>query len=89
MSGRVLGMHAGLFEWGGANGAVFRFEGEVEDREFLDFIRGKPITTHSLDVSAAVADLLTVFTGSTWRLPTLEDSLAEKAYGDEVDRRFS
>ncbi|WP_333734282.1 hypothetical protein [Streptomyces sp. IBSBF 3010] len=85
MSGNILGTNAGLFEWGGANGTVFRFEGYAEDRRFLEFMRDKPASVHSLDISQAVADLLTVFTDSKWRLPTPEDDAAEKVYGDSID----
>jgi len=87
--GNLLGMDVGLYEWGGVAGKTFRFEGEIEDTAFLDFTRGKSVDVVSLDISQAVADALTVGTMLAWRVPITEDFIAEKSYGDDVERRFS
>jgi hypothetical protein len=87
--GVLLGMDVGLYEWGGVRGRTFRFEGEVESSAFVEFMRDKSVQVIALDLSQAVADVLTVETGTSWRIPTAEDFAAEKIYGDELERRFA
>ena len=87
--GILLGMDVGLYEWGGVRGRTFRFEGEVESSSFVDFMRDKLVHVNALDLSQVVVDVLTVETGTSWRIPTAEDLAAEKTYGDELERRFA
>lgn len=87
--GKLLGMDVALFEWGGVKGRTFRLQGDVEDISFLDFQQENSLSIAAQDISHAVADALTVLTGFPWRTPTPEDIIAEKVYGDDVEKNFS
>ena len=88
-SGILLGMDVGLFKWGGARGPTFRFQGEVESAAFADFMQDRPVQVSGVNLSQMVADVLTVVTGTSWRIPTAEDFAAERAYDDVVERNFA
>ena len=87
--GILLGMDIGLYEWGGVRGRTFRFEGDIESPAFSDFMQDHPVQVSALNLSQMVADVLTVVTGTSWRVPTPEDRAAAQAYGEQVERWFA
>lgn len=66
MTGKLIGMTVGLYESGDTSGDIFRFEGDVNNYAYLDFLDRRPMEIESWDVSRLIRDALTVTTGFDW-----------------------
>lgn len=68
MIGRLIGMTVGLYESHSSTGAIFRFEGDVDDYAYLDFLDQRPMDIESVDISQVIRDALIVISGFDWEV---------------------
>ncbi|GLZ81093.1 hypothetical protein Afil01_59000 [Actinorhabdospora filicis] len=75
-----LGMRVGLFGWG----ADILLDSRLEDRRFLTAANQGGLVP--VDIAEAIADMLTVMTPYSWRVPSDADLAADEEYSEEYDR---
>jgi hypothetical protein len=80
-SGKAFGMTIGLFEWGGPHDTMLHaLEGEVEDAAFVMFPNDVVVSADRIDISDAVADVLSIRGGGDWHRPTPDELEAHTRY---------
>lgn len=82
--GSAFGMTIAMFPWGGPGNTMLHvLEGSVQDAAFVMFPNDTVERAKRLDISDAVADLLSVRGGGSWHRPTLEERRAHTRYSRE------
>jgi hypothetical protein len=76
---KLLGMQVGLFPWAG----VIVLESRIEDRRFLGDAKAGRIEI--VQISKAVADMLTILGPYDWRVATDEDLAEDLRFDEERD----
>src|SRR4051812_5531612 len=86
----MLGMRVGLYDWRGLdNAVVFILSSHLDEGRFLDAPAGEAVEIESVDISQAVADLLTVRgVAGEWHPPTEAEVEAERAHGGRRAERI-
>lgn len=84
-----LGLNVHLYDWRGLGGrVVFILASMLEERRFLDGPGDERVDLEIQEVSAAIADLLTVREGGDWHPATDEESAAEREHSGRIAERI-
>jgi hypothetical protein len=89
MIGEVLGLSISIQPWRGlGDRPILRFRGRVLDPRWVEGADLEEPRFHSTDISAYVADLLSLTTAFVWYLPSDEERKAERDFGARLDDAY-
>jgi hypothetical protein len=89
MVAEVLGLSISIQPWRGmADSPIFRVRSHILDPRWVEGIDPEEPQFHSTDISAYVADLLSLTTAFEWYMPSEEDREAEREFGARLDDTY-
>ena len=89
MVAELFGLSISIQPWRGlGERPILRVRGQILDPRWVEGADWEEWQSHSTDISAYVADLLSLRTSFDWYLPSDEERSAERAFGARLDEAY-
>ena len=89
MVAELFGLTISIQPWRGlGERPIFRVRGQILDPRWVEGADREEWQSHSIDISAYVADLLSLTTSFNWYLPSEEERSAERDFGARLDDAY-